>query len=41
MRYLLDCIHKMFKIIYQIIGMAALFGAVIGILFVLMFTLLF
>lgn len=41
MKYILDCIQKMFKILYQIVGIAALFGVVIGALFVMMFLPLF
>ena len=39
MRGLLDCISKILKIIFQIIGLAALFGVVIGMLFGMMFFL--
>ena len=39
MRVILGCISKNMKIIFQIIGLAALFGVVIGMLFGMMFFL--
>ena len=39
MRGLLNCISKILKIIFQIIGLTALFSVVIGMIFGMMFFL--
>nr|DAE23858.1 MAG TPA: YtxH-like protein [Siphoviridae sp. ct9lR64] len=41
MRTLLDCVHKIFAIILQIIGVGILIGVLIGLLFITIFTPIF
>lgn len=38
MRTLLDCVHKIFAIFFQIIGVGILIGILIGLLFITIFA---